>query len=113
VSEYFIVARSFAAPFVSDESTGFQEATTPVSALEKFARRYTHPCGLYAAECYASADAYHRRAKMLARWLSNHARVMLETPHTSFRSNGPGSVELDHRTITIDDPRGGRAEVVP
>lgn len=78
--EFFVVANSFAAPFVSDTSTRFVTAESPQAALEKFAGEYSHKCGLYAAECYESADAYHKRERPLAKWLSNRARGL--TPRT-------------------------------
>ena len=69
--EYFIYANSFAAPFFSDSSTSFVEAETPEAALKKFAADYKHPCGLYAASAYESADAYHKHEDSLAQWVSN------------------------------------------
>ncbi len=49
MSEFFIVANSFAAPFISDESTHYVKARTAPLALEQFAAKYNHPAGLYAA----------------------------------------------------------------
>lgn len=72
--EFFITARSFAAPFVSDESTHYVDADTAPDALDLLAASYTHPCGLYAAEAWESADAYHKRKDPLARWRSNRAQ---------------------------------------
>lgn len=71
--EYFIVANSNAAPFVSDTSTQFVTAATPQDALTKFAAEYTHPAGLYAANCYESADSYHKSGPVLAEWRSGRA----------------------------------------
>jgi hypothetical protein len=112
MAEYFIAARSFAAPFVSDESTGFAEAATPVAALEQFAARYTHPCGLYAAEAYESAEAYHKGRKAVAQWLSNHARRIVERQPTMVLSHGPGKMELDGKATEVKDPKGGHAKYV-
>ena len=69
--EYFVVTNSFAAPFFSDQGNMFVTAISPQEALEIATKRYTHPCGLYSAGCYASADAYHKGQKVLARWLRN------------------------------------------
>jgi hypothetical protein len=109
-TEYFIVANSFAAPFVSDQSTGFEAASTPVLALSQYADRYKHPAGLYAAQVYASADAYHKGEKPIARWLSNHARRIEEAHPGSICSHGPGSIELDGKAVTVKDPKSGRPE---
>jgi len=41
---------SNAAPFFSDSSEGFIEATDPMAALKKVVQDYEHPAGLLAAE---------------------------------------------------------------
>lgn len=106
-TEYFIVATSFAAPFVSDDSTSFETALTPASALVQFARRYKHPAGLYAALAYASATAYHKGAQPLARWLSNHAAKIDAAKPTMILVHGPGSMELDGKAVTVKNPKDG------
>src|ERR1044072_4686078 len=70
--EYFVVANSFAAPFVSDKWEQFVEGETTEAALGAFAASCGHPAGLYAAEIYADANSYHKRDQPLARWLCNH-----------------------------------------
>lgn len=111
--EFFITARSFAAPFFSDESECYVEAETPEGALESYAASYKHPCGLYAAEVWTSADAYHKTPrKPLARWLSNHeiakeAAMSAEGGH-SYYGHGPGDFEVDRERVIVDDPKGGR-----
>ena len=72
MADFFITARSFAAPFVTDESTHYVTADTSQQALEDFAASYSHPCGLYAAEAWESADDYHKHREPAARWRSNH-----------------------------------------
>lgn len=74
MTEYFIRANSCAAPFFSDSSTAYIRAGSPRKALNKFAAKYDHPCGLYAAACYKSADAMYKGEKALARWLSKKAK---------------------------------------
>lgn len=112
MTEYFIVANSFAAPFVSDQSTSFVEADSPTEALEKFAADYGHPAGLYAANCYASANDYHKNADPLAQWLSNHVlaerEAIADKKGYSYLGHGPGDFEINGERITIDDPKGGR-----
>jgi hypothetical protein len=109
--EYFIVANSFAAPFFSDDSTAFVKAASPVEALRKFAANYKHPAGLYAAIAFASADAYHKREKPLAKWLSNHERAKIRATKDkgsySYLGHGPGSFEVDGKAITVADPKAG------
>lgn len=109
MKEYYIVASSFAAPFVSDTSEHFQEAPDPREALERFAKQYKHPCGLYAAGCYEDATAFHKGKPMLARWLSNHARVIEESRATSLRSDGPGVLVLDGKPRSVGNPKEGHA----
>jgi hypothetical protein len=113
--EYFIRANSFAAPFFSDESSSYVEADDPRSALETFAAAYTHPCGLYAAVCYASADAYYKKQPALAKWFCNHEiekqRLTKDTPAYSYFGHGPGDFELNHERHTVADPKAGRVVV--
>ena len=95
--DFFVVANSFAAPFVSDQSTHFVAAYSPDEALEKLADQYAHPCGLYAAACYESADAYHKGEAMLGRWLSYRAQATADA--TVIRSISPGVVEVDGKIV--------------
>lgn len=107
--EFFIVANSFAAPFVSDTSTKHIEAETAEAALEAFAAAYSHPAGLYAAICYGNADAYHKSGKPLAKWMSNQAQFMQENANApcSVFSKAPGSVELNGEPHRIKNPKAG------
>lgn len=73
MKEYFFFANSNAAPFFSDESTGYIKGKNPEDALQKFRRRYKHPCGLFFAAIYESADAFHKRKKALVMWFSKRA----------------------------------------
>jgi hypothetical protein len=115
MTAFFITARSFAAPFFSDESEKYVEAPDARSALERYAGAYSHPAGLYAAEAWASADDYHKSRKPLARWLSNHARELARITEPlsgySLYGHGPGDVEVNGERHKIDDPKGG--SVVP
>lgn len=116
MTEYFINARSFAAPFVSDTDTSYESAESPQAALNAYAARYNHPAGLYAAEAYDSADAYHKRVKPLAQWLCNHeqARQRLTTAiggAYSYLGNAPGDFEINGERHVIADPKGGSVVV--
>lgn len=109
--EFFITARSFAAPFVSDESESYVEAETPEEALARFAIDYSHPCGLYAAEAWPSADDYHKGGKHLAQWLSNHERAKQKVTEGqsgyNYLGNGPGEFEINGAKVTVENPRDG------
>lgn len=111
MTEFFIHATSFAAPFVGDENTGYITGASPREALEKYAASYTHPCGLYAADCYASADAYHKGEKRVARWLSNKAqtidREVSQHGAVSVYSAGPDLLEINGKPVAIRDPKQG------
>lgn len=111
MSEFFITARSFAAPFFSDESEKYVEAADARSALEQYAGTYSHGAGLYAAEAWASADDYHKGREPLARWLSNHARELARITEPlhgySMLGHGPGDVEINGKRHKIADPQGG------
>jgi len=75
--EFFVVAISFAAPFVSDTTHKHMNAANAqafVDAIELDehgrgrAEWYNHPCGLFAVLIYASADDYHKDKDPLASW---------------------------------------------
>ena len=74
--EYFITARSRTGRRSYDTSERYVEADSADKALRKFAREYSHPMGLYAAECWNGADDYHKRKTPLARWESNHLQAL-------------------------------------
>lgn len=112
MTEFFIYARSFAAPFFSDTSEKYVEAETPQEALEKFAADYGHPAGLYAAEAWASADDFHKGKPFLAQWLSNHEIAKREATaglsSYGYFGDGPGEFEISGKKYEIEDPLGGR-----
>jgi hypothetical protein len=64
--EYFVVANSKAAPFVSDTSNKFQKGRSPHEALGLFIEAYSHPSGLFSAAVYESSDDFHKGKKPLA-----------------------------------------------
>ena len=109
---YFIQSNSFAAPIISDTATAFVEANSPSEALERYAARYSHPAGLYAASAYADANAYHEGAQPLARYLSNHElhkqRLTRDKPAYSYYGESPGKFEIDGESHCIENPKGGR-----
>jgi hypothetical protein len=115
--EYFVITESFAAPFFSDSGNQYVQAETPEAALETVAAAYGHPSGLYAAVCYASADAYHKGEPILAKWLSNHEIAKQEaTQHRtaySYLGHGPGVFEIDGQRVEVENPTGGRLVPVP
>jgi hypothetical protein len=110
--EYFVVANSFAAPFFSDTSTKFVEGETPADAMERFVGAYKHPCGLFAAVMYESADAYHKNGKPLLKWICNHELKRMEVTKDkgayTIRSDGPGSFVVDGVTYTVKNPKSGK-----
>lgn len=104
--EFYIEANSFAAPFFSDSSKGYVDATDATAALDAFAAGYRHPCGLYAATAYTSADARNKGEEPLARWLSNQAQ-RLEGVTGVIRMDAPGVGEINGEAVTIEDPKAG------
>lgn len=110
--EWFIHANSFAAPFVSDSSSGFVRADTAEQALEKFAAEYDHPCGLYAAAVYRSADDYYKNVDPLARWLCNHElerqRLTNDLGGYSMLGHGPGDFEINGERHKVENPKQGK-----
>lgn len=112
MAEFFIVANSFAAPFFSDESTAYIEAGTPEDSLLGFVGGYSHPCGLYSAICYASADAYYKGQAPLAKWLCNHEiekrRLTEALDAYSYLGDGPGRFRINDQWHMISNPKEGR-----
>lgn len=104
--EFYIETNSFAAPFFSDSGHCYITAESAGEALEKCAYEYRHPCGLYAAAAYTSADARNKGEKPLARWLCNQAQ-RLEGVIGMIRMDGPGRGEINGEQVTIDDPKAG------
>jgi hypothetical protein len=115
--EYFIVANSFAAPFVSDRSEDFQEADSPEQALELFAARYRHPARLFAADCFASATDYHKHKPPLARWLCNREIALQDAVKgkASYVLQGvaPNRFKIGDELIVVDKPYEGKIVPVP
>ncbi len=72
--EYFIRSYSFAYPFFSNEAFSYCLGEMPEDAIGKFRASYKHPAGLYSAEVYLNADAYHKKEKPLYTWLSKEAQ---------------------------------------
>lgn len=109
--KYFIVANSFAAPFCSDQSTGFQTAENPKEALEKFAKGYGHRFGLYAAMCYESAEAYHEGKEPVGQWLCNFEqekeRVTKNLGAYTFCHKAEGVFTVDDKEYHVVNPRKG------
>lgn len=109
--EYFIQANSFAAPFFSDTSTHYVYAKSPEAALEALAKTYNHPAGLFAADCYASADDMHKGKKPLARWLCNRKQAEQSATRGmgaySFYSDEPGTFEVNGKKHVVKEPKGG------
>jgi hypothetical protein len=106
MTDFFIEGRTFAAPFVSEPIERYVEADTAEAALTQLAEKMKDGIGLFAADAYATADDYHRGRKPLARWRSNKALAIEGAG--SIYSKGPGHVEIDGESHTIDDPKGGR-----
>lgn len=105
--EFFIHANSFAAPFVSEETTRYVQGEDASSALEAYGRVYKP----YAADVYASADAFHKREKPLARWRSNKARRLDEVTANkgsySYEGVNEHAFKVDDQLYTVVEPREG------
>jgi len=112
MTEYFVVTTSFAAPFFSDEDERFVDADSPEAALEKVAREYKHPAGLYAALCYADANAKAKREKPLAKWLCNHEiekmRLTADKGAYSYFGHETGHFDIDGKRHVVENPKEGR-----
>jgi hypothetical protein len=112
MTEYYIVAQSFAAPFFSDTSTHWIVAECAEHAINKLRDQYKHPAGLFAALCYLDANAQSKGEKPLAKWLCNHEaekeRLTKDLGSYSYRGEGPGKFQIDGEWHTVENPKGGR-----
>lgn len=113
MKEYFVISNSFAAPFFSDQGTGYVKGTIPSTTLLEFVNNYKHPAGLYSANLYESADSYHKGDKQLLQWLCNHEIGKQEATKTikggySYLGHEPGRFEIDRKEYVIPNPKGGR-----
>jgi hypothetical protein len=107
MKEYFVKANSFAAPFFSDSSEVYVKGENPKKAMEKFVKEYTHPCGLYAANLYENADAYHKKRKILVEYRSNEAEFMQKVGGTSIYKEKAGRIQIDGIWYDIPKPTEG------
>lgn len=110
--EWFVKTMSFAAPFFSDEGTRYVTAVSAADALEQVAATYSHPCGLFAAVAWPSADAMHKREEPSATWLSNHEierkRLTQDKSCYSYLGHAPGDFEIDGVRHNVENPKAGR-----
>lgn len=97
--EFFVVANSNAAPFVSDTSDYYVEAESAELALTKAVAEYRHPCGLYAMNVYRCADSYHKGYEPMALWRSERAQGN-ELPDTAPSQEKREADPLDKRSET-------------
>ena len=108
--EFYITARSNAAPFISDSSDAYIEAPTAREALEKFVDAYSHPCGLYAAEVWGGHKQYSLGGDPPHRYLSGkelarRKAIAGKSGYTSY-SDGPAHLEIDGQEIHFDPEAG-------
>lgn len=112
MNEYYIIANSFAAPFMSDTSEGFVEAKTPKEALDYFAAQYSHPSGLYSAVCYKDANAKAKNNPPLATWLCNYEIKKQEITKNlgaySFFGKGSEGFEINGKNYDVEDYKNGK-----
>jgi len=116
MKEYFVVANSFAAPFFSDLNERYVKGNNPEDAMQRFVKKYSHPCGLYSAVLFANADAYHKGEKSLCRFLCNleleKQRLTKNLKEFSFKhepkTKNLSTIEINHKKHSIRKPRRGK-----
>ncbi len=116
MSEYFIKATTFPAPFISETVSKFVEAPSPEKALERFVAEFQWEVGVYAANCYTDANSEHKGQEPLAQWLCNkeiahrEATKDLKGGH-SYYSESPERFRINGEWFTVDNPKQGRCIV--
>jgi hypothetical protein len=112
MSKFYVETNSFAAPFFSDQGSQYVQAKNATEALEKIAKTYKHPAGLYAAAAYSSADAKNKGEKPLGLWLCNHEiakrGITKGMGAYSYLGHSIGDFEINGNRHKIDNPRDGR-----
>ena len=116
MKEYFIVARTFAAPFFSETIETFVTAESPEEAVVSFVDSEPYgKVGIYAANVYASADAYHKGKDHLCQWLCNHEIEKQRITKSirggySYFGHGPGDFEINGTRYKVKNPKGGSVQ---
>jgi hypothetical protein len=105
--KYFVFANSFAAPLVSDRSMGYISSENAESVMLDFVETYNHPCGLYSANLYKSADDYYQNLPPLVEWRSNYA-IMTDGVVGFIRIIGPNSIAVNGIIRTCENPKDGK-----
>ena len=85
---------SNSAPFFSDPGQGFIEAETPMDALIKVVKDYSHLAGLYSASIHEVSV----ENKMLARYLSARAHTSTTAP-TGITEWKNGKLFVDNKEV--------------
>jgi hypothetical protein len=114
MKEFFVVSESFAAPWVSDRHYEYAKGNDARRVLLAYAREYSHPAGLYAADIHLSADSYHHGNKPLFRWICNHEVALREATKNldcySYLGHAPGKFEINGKMIVVQNPKAGGIE---
>lgn len=110
--KYFIDANSFGAPFFSDGLSKFVEGKDAEDAMNNFIKDYKHPAGLYSANLYEDANAFHEGHEPLLKYRSNK-QLRIEELTADKKSGysiltGTDFVEIDNIRYTVDNPKEGR-----
>lgn len=114
MNEFFIVATSFAAPFISETTEHYIKAESPEAALEQLAATYAETViktGLYSATAYASHRDYHERKDPRAQWLCNHEiekQRLTAGGGFSYLGHAPGDFEINGERHKVENPKQGR-----
>ena len=109
---FLIHSISFAAPLFGEEAMTEVEAKTAAEALEKFAKTFNNPEGLYSALCYTSAAAKAAGIRPIARWVCNHEIAVSEQTRGqqeyAYYGYGPGDFSVNGKRYKVPDPKAGR-----
>ncbi len=116
MKKYFIITNSHAAPFFSDADEYYVKGKDPKDAMEKAVKNYSHPCGLYAANLYLNADAYHQKKKPLVTWQCNKEIKKQEITKKmgcfSYLGISNNHFKINGIDYFVDDPNGGQITVL-
>jgi hypothetical protein len=75
MTEFFVVVKTNAAPFLSDTLAGFEDEESPEIAIVRFFDRSEHPAGFYSGAAWANENDYHKGKEPVAVVLSDRAQA--------------------------------------
>jgi len=109
MKEYFIIANTFAAPFVSETIETFTKGKDAKDAMKNFIDG--HKNEIYSARGYKNADAFYKKEKPVVNYDCNKLLLLnsltKDKSTYSYLSHSDKEFELDDVIYKVEEPREG------